>query len=284
MPNVGDVLRLMRPLQWYKNVLVFVPLVFVGWLFEPVPFALSALAFIALCIVSSANYAINDVLDASADRLHPEKCDRPVASGRVSKPVALVFAVGLFAASAVISFTLASSFGALVVGLFVWTLLYSVAFKREPVVDVLAIGVNFVARAVAGAVVISVPVSAWLVLCTFFLSLVLSVGKREAELVFLGGAAVRHRRTLAGYTPRLTHLLMVSSVSLLVLSYALFVFFGGHQGLFITLPLSLYSVWRFAQLVEQGSVIARHPEFVVRDARLVVAVALWAVLAFVVMY
>jgi 4-hydroxybenzoate polyprenyltransferase len=284
MPSVGDIVRLMRPLQWYKNVLVFVPFVFVGWLFEPVPFVLSVIAFVALCLVSSANYAVNDVLDSSVDRLHPEKRERPIASGRVSVSVALVFAAGLLVASAVISFTLSSAFGALVIGLFVWTLLYSVAFKREPIVDVLAIGVNFVARAVAGAVVISVPVSAWLVLCTFFLSLVLSVGKREAELVYLGADAARHRRTLAGFTPRLTHLLMVSSVSLLVLSYALFVFFGGHPGLFITLPLSLYSVWRFAQLVEQGSVIARHPEFVVRDARLVVAVVLWAVLAFVVMY
>lgn len=284
-PGVSSALiSLSRPWQWYKNVLVFVPLVFAGRLFDPFYFVLTALAFVSLCLVSSASYVLNDVIDASVDRRHPVKRLRPVASGAVSVPVAIVWSLGLLVGGLVIAFVLDVLFGSAVVFLFAWSSLYSVWLKREPVADVLALGVGFVVRAVAGAWLLRVPVSAWLVLCTFFLSLVLSVAKRSGERALLGSSASGHRAVLGGYSDEFLRVLSVSSTVLLVVSYALFVFFGQHRGLFITLPLALYSVWRFSQLACEGSSVAVRPELAFADVRMLVGMAAWAFASLAVIY
>ena len=151
MVDVCDFILLARPQQWYKNLLLFIALVFVGWLFNPIAFFTTLLGFFAFCLISSANYVTNDILDFKTDRLHPEKKSRPLASGKVTVLQAAFFATGLLGGGLVLAFVLDTFFGLAASFLFFWTFVYSLWLKKEVIADVLAISFNFVVRAVAGA-------------------------------------------------------------------------------------------------------------------------------------
>ncbi|MEK6822285.1 MAG: UbiA prenyltransferase family protein, partial [Nanoarchaeota archaeon] len=166
-----DILRLLRPQQWYKNLLVFLPLIFVDQLFSPDLFPSVLLAFLALCLVSSAGYTFNDIIDRQSDRKNPEKKHRPIASGAVHIFSAALLLITLLAIGDALLWWLDWRAGAAALGMFAITCCYSLFLKNEPVIDVLALGVNFVLRAAVGAFVIDVVISPWLILCTFFLSL-----------------------------------------------------------------------------------------------------------------
>lgn len=279
-----DFIRLLRPHQWYKNVLVFLAVIFSGSLFDVAAWVAAGVGFVALCALSSSTYVINDIVDRRADRLNPEKAGRPIASGKVSVPVAWVLAV--FCAGvgfAVVS--LLSPFAVLAAGVFfVLCQLYTFWLKQEPFADVIVIAVNFVLRAVLGAFAINVWVSPWLVAGVFFLALFLILGKRRSEIVFLGKRAQLARASLRGYSQELIRSLSTIATACLVMSYTLFVFFGLHPGLYITLPIALYAIFRYEKFVSEGSVIARHPHLAFGDTRMIVAMVLWLVLTLFVLY
>jgi 4-hydroxybenzoate polyprenyltransferase len=281
---------LMRVNQWYKNLVVFLPIVFGGQLGNSHALLLTVVGFFALSFVSSAGYIINDIADKKADRNHPEKKNRPVASGRVSITQALVVSGISLLVGLALALQLSRIFLYFTIALFGLTQLYTFWLKREVVADILLIGVNFVLRAVSGAYVISLRtepyiwVSPWLVLCPFFLSLFLSSGKREAEFVSLGRKASLHRLVLAEYTPGLTMILTSMTAVLLVLSYSLFSFLSVNPELLFSLPFALYVVFRYLLLIHEGSEIAVHPELIYRDFRLLVGVATWMCAVVIVLY
>jgi 4-hydroxybenzoate polyprenyltransferase len=280
-------LKVFRAEQWYKNLLVFLPLVFVKQLFS-FSFFNVLVGFAALCLVSSSGYIINDILDVNKDRLHPEKKLRLIASGAVNKYAAFFIAMLLAAVSLLVSFLLDSYFGFFVLLLFCLTLFYTLLLKHIPFADIVVIGVNFIIRALSGAFIIFpgqvVRISPWLILCPFFLALFLAAGKRKADIAFIGKNAQQHKHTSSSYTPELVDSLMNITTTSLLLCYALFSFNSEYPNLMYTIPFVVYILFRHLHLVNTGSPIARKTYLLFKDLGLVAAGLLWAVAAFVIIY
>ena len=276
--------RLIRPKQWYKNLLVFLPLIFSGNIGNAVAIGQAVLAFASFCALSSATYVINDYADKKKDRLHPEKCNRPIASGAVGIIEALIMVVVLIAVGFGISLLLPINFLYAALGYFVLSQLYTMWLKHEAFADILTIATNFVIRAVAGAFAITVWVSPWLVLGVFFLALFLLLGKRKTEIMLLKDEAHLQRKTLSSYSPEVVSRLSALATTALVISYTLFAFFGEHQLLFITLPIALYSIFRYESFISTGNKIARQPEYVFTDIRMLIGMILWGVLTIGALY
>lgn len=222
---VRDLVRLARPKQWTKNLLVFVAPGAAGVLIHAGP-ALHALgAFGTFCAAASAAYFVNDAVDAGADRQHPGKQLRPVAAGRIKPRVAVVAAVLLFA-SAVASAALVAGWALVaVVGAYgAITVSYSLFLKHEPVIELTAVASGFVLRAVAGGVATRVPLSSWFLVVTSFSALFIVVGKRTAEHVTLGNARGLHRSALQQYSPQFLRSALTLSAASAVTTYCLWAF------------------------------------------------------------
>jgi 4-hydroxybenzoate polyprenyltransferase len=281
--RITEYLRLIRIQQWYKNLVIFLPLFFVGELLKVAILGQVLIGFVALCLVSSSNYIINDIIDAKKDRLHPEKKYRPIASGKVSMWEGGILAFITLALALLIAYPYGIFFLSCVIFLFILTFLYSIYLKNEPVLDVIIIAMNFVVRAVSGAFIIHVIVSPWLILCPFFLALFLAVGKRDADLKVLRSNASKHKEVLKFYDPKTTNGLMIISTTCLIIAYSLYAF-SRTELLLLTLPFAIYTIYRYYSLVNSGSKIARHPELAYKDWRIVIAILLWAIMIFVIFY
>ncbi len=276
--------QLFRVQQWYKNLLIFLPLVFAGLITNSFDMFLTILGFLALCCMSSANYILNDILDKEKDRIHPEKKFRPIASGQISIPSAGMCALVLAIISLVIAISLSQVFFLIVLVFFFLTQAYSLYFKKEIFADIIFISVNFVLRAMSGAFILNVRLSPWLIVCTFFLSLFLVLGKRKADLVFLGKNAEKHKESLALYSPQIINTLMSIATVSLLLSYTLYSFLSIYPLLIYSLPFALYVILRYFFLVETNSSIARKPEEFYKDIQLVIGIVLWICTVLIVMY
>lgn len=276
-------IALLRMKQWYKNLVIFLAIFFVGKAFDVNWLILTLVGFFSLCFVSSATYIINDIKDRAKDRLHPEKKFRPIAAGKVSVKLGWIIAVLLFVLGAGIAYYLSFGFFVVVLMLFFLSQLYTFWLKNKPIVDILMISINFVLRAISGTYILDVSISPWLIICTFFLSLFLVSGKREADLA-LGGKIVSSRKVLKYYTPKVTKVLTIFSAVLLMISYALYSIFSQYSGLLLSLPIALYVMWRYLSLIRSGSYIARHPENSYKDIWMVLGLILWVLVVFFVIY
>ncbi len=287
---IKNLIDLIRVKQWYKNLIIFLPLVFAENLFNVRYFLLTVIGFISLCAVSSSYYIINDIIDREKDKKHPEKKLRPIASGKIKIWQAIILAIVSFVVAIVLAINLSFYFTYFVLGLFLLTMLYSFFLKNEPFLDILVIAINFVIRAVSGAFVFLIDkkpyviVSPWLILCPFFLSIFLSVGKRESDLKFLGEEAASHRKVLNIYNKDLTRALMLIATTLLIITYSLYVFFSEFKLLLLTLPVALYIIFRYFYLIESGSKIARHTELIYKDKRIVIAILIMIVIIYFAIY
>ena len=284
MAKILSYIKLLRVRQWYKNLVVFLPIFFVGYLFRVDDLLLTLLGFVSLALISSSSYVINDLADLKADKTHPEKKTRPLAGGQISKLKAVFLAVFLLFVSLLLAQSLGEYFFYSLVALFILTQLYSFFLKKILFADILMIAVFFVIRAVSGAYVINVKVSPWLILCPFFLSLFLSVGKRYSDVKLLKEKAAQTRKVLKEYNLELTSSLMTISTTLLIISYALYCFQSLHQNLLYTLPFALFVIFRFFNLISRGSAAARHPEKVIKDVQIVIGIILWVAVAGVLIY
>ncbi len=267
-------LKLIRARQWYKNLVIFLPIIFAGALFNKGYLFTVFLGLISLCLVSSANYIINDIKDAKEDKWHPEKCTRPIASGKISPENALSIALLFFIASIAIAAKLSAPFAICVLALFILTQAYIFFFKKEIFADVILISTNFVIRAVSGALIINVRVSPWLVLCTFFLSMFLVAAKRKGDL-----GLVKNR-----YTPEITNNLMTMSTVALIMSYSLYSFLSIYPMLIATLPLALYVIFSYSYLADKKPEIARNPEKALAQPKIILGVIAWMLAALAVVY
>ena len=274
----------MRVQQWYKNVVVFLALFFIKGIFNLEWVILTILAFFSLSFMSSAGYIINDLIDIKKDRKHPEKRFRALASNRINKPTAITLVLLFFTVSIFIATKLNPLFIYFVLGLFVLTQIYTFFLKNIIFADILTIASLFVIRAISGAYAINAKLSPWLILCPFFLSLFLSVGKRHADLDLLKENAKETRKVLQEYNKELTNSLMVISTTLLIISYALYSFLSKNQNLLFTLPFALFTIFRFYQLINSGSIIARHPEKIIKNKEMMVGIILWVLTTFSIIY
>ena len=256
-PIIKNILLTLRPFQWYKNLLVFLALIFSGTLFNLENIGLSIIAFISLCLISSLNYVVNDFLDKERDKLHPTKRLRPIASGKLGLGSILL----------------------LILLFFILSQLYNFFLKNVPVIDISLISINFVLRAVAGAFAIGVWVSSWLTFGVFFLALFLVVNKRFSELIELKDKATQHRKVLKFYSLKFLQLLRIFTTALLLISYTLYSFLGPYKYFFITLPVVFCAVFYF---FKHG--VFKKPELFFLDKKMLFFMILWAILAFTSIY
>lgn len=278
-------IRLLRPEQWTKNAAVLAGVVFARRLSDPICVAQAVGAFAVFCLASSAAYAANDVLDREADRQHPLKARRPIAAGELTVGqgwgIGLGAAIGALALSAVIGVRL------LISVLVYWLLQvgYNALFRHWPVVDVLALASGFVLRAFAGAWVVEVEVSPWMLVCTFHLAVFLALAKRRHEATILAQAASGHRATLASCPPDVLDQWMQIAAAATIVSYSLYTLseqtirkFGGHR-LVWTLPFVVAGVFRYLLLVRRGEGGGQPERVLWTDRPLAVMVIAWAALA-----
>lgn len=287
--RLGDVVRVARPKQWIKNILVFVAPGAAGALVHARP-ALESLAIFAIfCAAASASYLVNDTVDAEADRTHPVKRHRPVASGRVSPKVAVTLAVVLFAA-ALIGAALLSGWRLLaVVGAYVLiTVSYSLWLKHQPVIEISAVASGFVLRAIAGGVATHVPLSSWFLVVTSFSALFIVIGKRTGEHETLGEDRALHRSSLEAYSPQFLRSALTLSAAGAVTTYCLWAFdrgglsrHGGHVGHLVWIELSvapvITGVLYILRILDAGRGGAPS-ELALEDRTLQVLALVWAVL------
>lgn len=279
------ILRSLRPEQWLKNGFVLAPLVFSGRLTDPDSVVRALVAAAAFSFAASATYIVNDLLDRKADRVHPVKCRRPIASGAVSPGTAGVVALVLAVLAALLAFGLGGWFPAVLGGYLVLTLLYSAVLKQLVFVDVLVVAMGFVLRVVGGAVAIEVPISRWILLCAYLLALYLVLGKRRSELVLLGDEAGSHREVLGHYSLPLVDQAIAVVLGATVLAYALYtvapdtVSKVGSEGLLLTVPVVLYGLFRYLYLLHGQQLGGSPTHALLTDRPLLVCVVVWLAVA-----
>jgi len=280
----------MRPAQWTKNAFVFAALLFAHRLFDGRSALRSLAAFAIFCLLSSSVYLINDVCDREEDRRHPEKRKRPIASGAL--PVRLVVPlIALFAMCSLgAAYYLNTDLGGVVTGYFGLNLLYSLRLKHVVILDVMIIGIGFVLRAVAGAVVIGVIFSNWLLLCTFLLALFLGFCKRRHELVLLSDNAAAHRKILSEYSVEFLDTIIVVVTASTIAAYAIYTMSEETvrkfqtRDLMYTIVFVIYGMFRYLYLIHRRQEGGNPSRVLLTDLPLQVAILLWTLTATVIIY
>ncbi len=247
--------KLLRVHQWVKNLLVLVPLVFAApspeWILQNLPHAL--LAFLSFSFLSSAVYVFNDIRDLERDRLHPVKRRRPLPSGEVSVPVAVVLSVVMLLLSLLIGYTLGWIFIGVLVAYALNNLLYTLYLKNLQLFDIFSIALGFVLRVYAGAVAIDVPVSTYLFLTIFFLALFLAIGKRRYEILLLGDEGKNHRKVLKHYSVYYLDQLMNISATLTLVVYTLYTLERNNPLMVFTVPIVVFGLFRYYHITHNLS-------------------------------
>ena len=288
-------LATMRPKQWTKNVLVFIGFIFTlnqYWTpFSPTMYdwvARTALAFVLLCAVSSAVYMLNDVVDIEKDRQHPIKRLRPLPSGELQPYQAIVAMLLLLLVAIPVSYWLNPGFAGIVVGYFVLMLAYSFWLKNIVLVDIFVIAGGFVLRAIAGAVVLNVPISPWLYFCTLLGALFIGFGKRRHELILLNNDATHHRQILKEYTPELLEQMITIVISTTVMAYSLYTFSADNlpknHAMMLTIPFALYGAFRYLYLIHLRNEGGSPEETLLKDRPILAVIALWGLTVMVILY
>ncbi len=246
-----EYLRLLRPRQWLKNVFVLAGLIFSRHFFYLESIEKSLYAFAVFCLLSSSGYIVNDILDYMEDRVHPVKSKRPIAAGKIGRWQASVLASVLFVLSSAGALMLGNHFFYVCVLYFMIMISYSLVIKNIVILDVLFVAVGYVLRAIAGAVVIDVEISSWLLLCTLLIALFLAISKRRTEIVLLGDGAVKHRRILSQYSLGLLNQMIAVVTAACIVAYCLYTLAPetigkfGTRNLIYTVPFVIYGIFRY---------------------------------------
>jgi decaprenyl-phosphate phosphoribosyltransferase len=292
-----------RPIHWIKNVSVFAAVFLSGILFDKGQFALALQAFVAFCFAASATYVTNDLLDIKHDRLHPTKRFRPIASGSLPIPVAIIEAAVLAGIALLISANINSLLFLLVLGYLAIQLFYSLGLKNIAIVDIVIIATGFVIRVYAGAFVVNAHLSVWFLLCVISVALFLASGKRRSELNLVGEDNPVTRKSLGEYKRELldSYVTMFGNASWM--SWALFTFFESPKAilpvwlalaelsrtttinklLMFTIPVTIFGIMRYESLIFENR--SETPEkLLLTDKSLIIAIGLWVALVYWVLY
>ena len=282
-------IKAMRPRQWTKNGFIFFALIFDKQLFSPAPFLRTLQGFFLFCLISSAVYLLNDITDIEADRQHPEKRNRPLASGALPPGLALGAAIVLAITALLLGYLLEPAFAGILAIYLVLNLLYSRWLKHVPILDVLIISSGFVLRVAAGVVLITVErFSPWLYMITILFSLYIGLGKRRAEMGLLEKGASAHRKVLDGYTiPLLDQYITIVS-GMTIVAYSLYTFSAPNlpvnHTMMLTIPFVVYGIFRYLQLIQTGHAAGAPDEVALKDRPLQITVMLWGLAVIAVFY
>jgi 4-hydroxybenzoate polyprenyltransferase len=282
-------IQTMRPKQWAKNGFLFAALIFDRQLFELGPFLRTLAGFGLFCLLSSAVYLINDLVDIEADRQHPQKRLRPLPSGRLPVGLARAVAAGLVLLVLPLSYLLSPGFALMAVIYLAANLLYSTWAKHIPIFDVMVLASMYVIRVRAGVELIEVTsFSPWLYVFTSFLALFLGVGKRRAELNLLADNANLSRPALEGYTLPLLDQLVIIVSTMTIMTYSLYTFSAenlpGNHAMMLTIPFVIYGIFRYLYLIQVKHSGGAPEDILFADRPLQITIALFGVSIFLIFY
>lgn len=308
MDQLVLVIKSARVGQWVKNITVFAPIVFSGFLFVPGALVRVIWAALLFSLLSSSIYIFNDIVDAESDKQHPFKKKRPIASGKISMEVAVFLFLALAGTSLFLSYATSTFFFAAAAGYFLLNILYSLYLKKVPILDVFSIAAGFVLRVYGGAFAIDVHMDVWFLLTVISASLFLAVGKRRSEMTLLAGAgldAKKHRATLLHYTPPLLDAYTSMFANTTWLTYALFSFLHpafqpegkvlqlfallprtliAEKWLMITVPVVIFGVMRYMQLIYETTQGESPHKVLMTDKTLIATVGIWGILVIFLLY
>ncbi len=288
--TVANLIISLRPDQWTKNLIVFAALIFAVKLLDPAALALASAAFLIFCVLSGCVYLINDVSDREADRQHPLKRLRPIASGALGASTALAWAIGLSVVALAAAYALRPLFALTAAAYLALFALYSHTLKHVVILDVMSIAIGFVLRAVAGGLVIGVPVSDWLLVCTILLALFLGLAKRRHEITMLADGASGHRRILEEYDPYLLDQMIAIVAAATLVVYIIYCASPetaerfGTRLLVLTTPFPIYGIFRYLYLVHRKHGGGSPSDLLLRDRPLLSCVALWGIAVVLLIY
>lgn len=286
---LNALIKTMRPRQWTKNVFIFAALVFDKQLLDANSLLRTLAGFALFCLISSSVYIFNDLADVEADRKHPEKKNRPIASGKLPMSTAWIAGIALVIITFALSWLLSPGFELVVVVYFLINMAYSKWLKHIPILDVLIIASGFVLRVHAGVTLIDVErFSPWLYVVMTLLSLFLGFGKRRAELALLAHGAGSHRKVLDGYTlPLLDQYIMIVSGTTIV-AYSLYTFSAPNvpenHSMMLTIPFVVYAIFRYLYLIEVKHAGGAPEEILLSDRPFQIAMILWGAAVLAIFY
>jgi 4-hydroxybenzoate polyprenyltransferase len=283
-------IQLIRPEQWIKNVILFAGLIFSKKIFELDSLFNTCIAFLLFSFVASSQYVVNDYLDREEDALHPEKKHRPLASGKLDAGLALIFTGILLPTALVGSYALNPKFFYLVLFYLGFNLIYSKFLKHMVILDVMSIAIGFVIRAIAGAVVIGVDFSSWLLLCTFMLALFWGFSKRRGELVILEGNASQHRKILEEYSISFLDTMLGIVATMTLMSYVMYCTSPytiknlGTDKMIYTVPIVTYAIFRSMYIIYIKNMGHNPTKAILKDKTVLFSGLIWVVLVVFLMY
>jgi len=278
---LANIWKTMRPNHWLKNVFVLAPLFFSGSVTDLEKTGLTALAFVAFCLMSSASYFLNDVLDRDHDKIHPVKCHRPIASGAIGIPLAISIALVFCVGSLTLSYSITPSVCGVLATYAVMNIAYSTWLKHVVIIDVFCIALGFVFRVVAGAFSIGAHPTAWIVMATFLLSLFLGLAKRRNELLLLDKESADHRPILNAYTPGLVDELISVVTPITLITYILYTLDPETTGrfhsnyLYTTSIFVVFGIFRYLYLVHRENLGGSPTDIVAKDGPMLYSLIGW---------
>jgi len=284
------ILASMRPLQWIKNLFLFAALIFSGHLFIQADLTRTMAGFVFFSLAASGIYLFNDITDIERDRIHPVKRLRPLPSGRLRAGFAAGASVALLAGGLAGAWFLEPGFAGILLTYIVLNVLYSIRLKNVVILDVMTIAAGFVLRVLAGAAIIAVPTSEWLIICTVLLALFLGFSKRRHELTMLESTADNHRAVLQHYSPYFLDQMIGIVTASTVMSYILYTISDdtvakfGTKNLIFTVPFVLYGIFRYLYLVHKRDEGGDPTRLALTDRPLLANTILWICAASVIIY
>ena len=280
-----DTFLLLRPKQWTKNLLLFAGLIFSMNLFQITLLYQSLIAFISFCLLSSCVYIINDIVDIEEDKRHPKKQYRPLAAGRLGLRQAIAVFTILLILSLYLAWSVNTLFLILGIAYFALCIAYSLWLKYMVILDVFAIALGFLLRAVAGGVAINVEISPWFLVCTLLLSLFLALTKRRQESINLENNGTLHRKVLEHYPIQYLDQLISIVTAATILAYSLYTFTASNSNLFmLTIPFVIYGIFRYLYLVHKEQLGENPEEILLQDKPTIINISLWVLLSIVILY
>ncbi|MEX3620175.1 decaprenyl-phosphate phosphoribosyltransferase [Paenibacillus glucanolyticus] len=273
---VLNVLQEMRLKQWTKNLLVFASAIFAGEILNPGILLNAVIAFLSFSFMASTIYIINDIVDVEKDRLHPEKCSRPISAGTISVPLAICVGFLTFCIALTCAFFLNYYVFIAVLVYFILNLSYSLYLKHVVIVDVMIIAAGFVLRAVTGALAVGGMLTSWFILCTLGLSLFLALGKRRHELVLLKNNSDSQRKVLSFYSIELIDQLMSIITAVLIMFYSMYAS-SENPMMMLTIPFVLYGVFRYYYLIHMKDAGGKPEEILINDRHILLTVLLFSI-------
>lgn len=276
--------KIIRPKQWYKNILLFLAIIFSRNLDNSDLLITTILAFVVFCLLSGSVYIFNDIFDRKKDKFHPRKRQRPIASGEIGWKPAAIFGVILFILSFFIAIFIGFLFIMCMIAYVTIANTYSILIKNIVIIDAIVIAIGFVIRASAGAIAIDVPISPWLIISVFLMALILAFGKRINELVILGGEAVDHRKNLKVYTIPMVEQMMQISIATLIMAYSMYTFLATNQWMMLTIPFVIYGLLRYILLVHSNCNEGGDIDLIIKDAPSIINLIFWVIVVGTILY